>query len=330
MEKKEKNPQDVQYSKKKIRVAILCISAVLVFVVGSSFLKGINIFHKKSYYYCEMTEASGVQQSTPVYLAGYKIGQVQEVELVSSNPPLIRAKILVTEDVDIPNDSKLLLKSSSILGGMQLDLQMGKSATFFKNEETIQCVKEVGMLDGIDGLKAQLGSVMSSVDTIGLEIKDLFHKDGGGQSLRNTLANVEDITGNLSDLLADNEGNIDAFVSSLKKFGKTLDEAGPKLNAILDNVDNIVDTVARADIKGVVDNINAAVKDVDRMIEKINSGDGTISKLLNDGALSKNVDDAVTKVKQAVETLDNVLKDLKDDPHHYLKPLGEKKKKNRK
>ena len=80
MSKKEKTPQDIQDRKKRIRVALLCISAILIFYIGANFLKGINVFHKKTYYYCVMDDASGIQQNTPVYLAGYKIGQVQEVE----------------------------------------------------------------------------------------------------------------------------------------------------------------------------------------------------------------------------------------------------------
>lgn len=323
MADKNKNPQDVQYSKKKIRVALLCISAVLIFYIGANFLKGVSIFHKKAYYYCVMEDASGVQQNTPVYLAGYKIGQVQEVELLSANPPRICAKIMLSEPINLPKDSQLKLKSSSILGGMQLDVVLGKATAYFQSNDTIKCFKEAGMLDGIDGLKDKIGSVLASVDTIGLELKDLMHKDGGGESLRNTLANIEDATDNLNAILVDNKDEVGDLMASLKRFGTTLDNASPKLNAILEDFDNIADTVAKADIAGVITNVNRTIKEVETLVKKANNGDGTVGALLNDDGLVKKVD-------EAIKSLDTLLKDVKDNPRHYLAPLGEKKKKSKK
>ncbi|MCQ2279618.1 MAG: MlaD family protein [Bacteroidales bacterium] len=323
MAEKNKNPQDVQYSKKKIRVALLCISAVLIFYIGANFLKGVSIFHKKAYYYCVMEDASGVQQNTPVYLAGYKIGQVQEVELLSANPPRICAKIMLSEPIDLPKDSQLKLKSSSILGGMQLDVVLGKATAYFQSNDTIKCFKEAGMLDGIDGLKDKIGSVLASVDTIGLEIKDLMHKDGGGESLRNTLANIEDATDNLNSILADNKDEVGDLLASLKRFGTTLDNASPKLNAILEDFDNIADTVAKADIAGVITNVNRTINEVETLVKKASNGDGTVGALLNDDGLVKKID-------EAIKSLDTLLKDVKDNPRHYLAPLGEKKKKSKK
>ena len=323
MTKKPKTPQDIQDRKKRIRVALLCISAILIFYIGANFLKGINVFHKKTYFYCVMDDASGVQQNTPVYLAGFKIGQVQEVELLNANPPRICAKIMLSEDVDIPTDSKLKLKSSSILGGMQLDLMMGNATSYFQNNDTIECFKEAGLLDGIDDLKAQIGSVVASVDTIGLELKDLLHKEGGGESLRNTLTNIENATDNLNSILADNKTKVSNLVTSLQKFGNTLEAASPKLNEILDNFDNISDTIAKADIAGVINNANSTIKEIQSLIAKANNGDGTVSALLNDEGLVKKIDDTI-------KSLNDLLKDFKDNPRHYLSPLGEKKKKNKK
>ena len=323
MTKKPKTPQDIQDRKKRIRVALLCISAILIFYIGANFLKGINVFHKKTYFYCVMDDASGVQQNTPVYLAGFKIGQVQEVELLNANPPRICAKIMLSEDVDIPTDSKLKLKSSSILGGMQLDLMMGNATSYFQNNDTIACFKEAGLLDGIDDLKAQIGSVVASVDTIGLELKDLLHKEGGGESLRNTLTNIENATDNLNSILADNKTKVSNLVTSLQKFGNTLEAASPKLNEILDNFDNISDTIAKADIAGVINNANSTIKEIQSLIAKANNGDGTVSALLNDEGLVKKIDDTI-------KSLNDLLKDFKDNPRHYLSPLGEKKKKNKK
>ena len=118
-------------------------------------------------------------------------------------------------------------------------------------------------------------------------------------------------------------GKVSSLVTSLQKFGNTLEEASPKLNEILDNFDQISDTIAKADIAGVISNANSTIKEVQTLVAKANNGDGTVSALLNDEGLVKKIDDTI-------KSLNDLLKDFQDNPRHYLKPLGEKKKKSKK
>lgn len=311
MGKKERTPQDVQDSKKKIRVALLCISAIAIFYIGANFLKGINVFHKRTYFYCVMDDAEGVQQNTAVFLGGYKVGMVQTVELLNANPPRICAQILLNENIDIPKDSKLQLTSSGLLGGMQLNLLMGQSHENFKDNDTIPCFKAPGMLDGIDEMKVQIASVLASVDTIGLELKDVLHKEGGGEDLIATLDNIEAITENFNQILSQNKGRVGNVMTSLEKFGKTLEDASPQLNEILQNFDAISDTIAKAEIAQTIANANDAIQEVETLMAKVNRGEGSVGALLNDDAVSK-------KLEDSINSLNELLKDLKAHPKRYV------------
>ena len=311
MANKEKSPQDSQNRNKRIKVALLCISAVLIFVIGANFLKGINIFHKKTYYYCVMDNATNIQQNTAVMLAGYKIGQVQSTELVSTCPPRICATIMLSEKVDIPNDSRLVSMSPGLLSSQVLSLEMGLSNTFYHNGDTLPFAVQAGMLDGIEEMKGQISNVLASVDTIGMELKDVLHKEGGGEDLKGILANVEDATAHLNNILGQNETKVSHLVTSLERFGKTLDEASPQLTSILDNFDKISDTIAKADIAAVITNANKTIKEVETLVAKVNSGEGTVGNLVSDDAIAKKVDDTVN-------SLNELLKDLKAHPKRYV------------
>ena len=311
MANKEKSPQDSQNRNKRIKVALLCISAVLIFVIGANFLKGINIFHKKTYYYCVMDNATNIQQNTAVMLAGYKIGQVQSTKLISTCPPRICATIMLSEKVDIPNDSRLESMSPGLLSSQVLSLEMGVSRTFYHNGDTLPFSVKAGMLDGIDEMKGQISNVLASVDTIGMELKDILHKEGGGEDLKGILANVEDATAHLNNILGQNETKVSRLVTSLERFGKTLDEASPQLTNILDNFDKISDTIAKADIAAVITNANKTIKEVETLVAKVNSGEGTVGNLVSDDAIAKKVDDTVN-------SLNELLKDLKAHPKRYV------------
>ena len=311
MANKEKSPQDSQNRNKRIKVAILCISAVLIFVIGANFLKGINIFNKKTYYYCVMDNATGIQQNTAIMLAGYKIGQVQSTKLISTCPPRVCATLMLSEKIDIPNDSKLLSMSPGLLSSQVLSLEMGVSNTFYHNGDTLPFAVKAGMLDGIVEMKGQISNVLASVDTIGMELKDVLHKEGGGEDLKGILANVEDATAHLNNILGQNETKVSHLVTSLERFGKTLDEASPQLTNILDNFDKISDTIAKADIAAVITNANKTIKEVETLVAKVNSGEGTVGNLVSDDAIAKKVDDTVN-------SLNELLKDLKAHPKRYV------------
>lgn len=311
MSKKPGTPQDTQNRNKKIKVAIMCIAAIVIFYVGANFLKGVNVFHKTIYYYCVMDNAMGVQQSTPVMLNGYKVGFVQETKLLGTNPVKICAKILFNENIDIPDDTELVIMSKDLLGGQMLSMVMGTSKTYFHDGDTIKCSMQPGMLDGIDEMKGQIASVLASVDTIGLTLKDVLHKDGGGESLKATLENIESSTEHLNNILAQNETKVGRVVTELDKFTHTLNEVSPQLTTILDNFDQVSDSLAKADIASTINNANQAIEEVKVLIEKVNNGEGSVGALMNDEGVAK-------KLEASINSLDDLLKDLKAHPKRYV------------
>lgn len=324
MGKTEKTPQSSQDSKKRIKVAVMCIAAVVILYVGANFLKGINVFNEKSYYYCVMDDATGIQQSTPVMLGGYKVGMVSEVSLVSFNPPKVCAKVLITEPIDIPKTSQLVITSKDILGGQVLNLEMGTSTQFCISGDTLKCAVTPGMLAGIGEMKNQISSVLASVDTIGLSLKDVLHKDGGGQSLQVTLQNIESSTNHLNEILGQNKSKVSSLVANLEKFSQTLEAASPKLNSVLQNFDNISDSLAKADIAATIENANRTISELEAVVKKVNNGEGTVGELINDNALSK-------KLEETINSVNELVTDLKANPKRYVHfSLFGKKDKNQK
>lgn len=311
MTKTSKSPQSSQYSKKRIKVAVMCISAVIIFYVGANFLKGINVFNEKAYYYCVMDDATGIQQSTPVMLSGYKVGMVDDVSLISSNPPKVCAKILLTEPIDIPTSSRFMIESKDLLGGHLLNLIMGNGTGKLQSGDTLLCSIKPGMLDGIDEIKGQISSVLTSIDTIGLSIKDVLHTNGGGKSLQATLQNIESTTENLNEILGNNKVKVGKLVTNLEKFSQTLESASPQLTSILENFDQISDTIAKADIAAIIQNANRTITELEAVVKKVNQGEGTVGELFNDDALA-------TKLEQTINSVNDLVTDLKAHPKRYV------------
>ena len=313
MEKNTKKP----YSEKEVRsikVALFCIAAALIFYLGATFLKGINVFGKKTYYYAVFEDVGALHESTNVTLNGYEIGKVTGIKLLSSNPVRICAEILVTEKLDIPKDSQFEVAQKDVLGGMVVNLHLGSSAEIAHRGDTLGCYLAGGMLDGVGDLVAQLQSVIASVDTIGQNLKLAFRTEdslNGGTMIKNTLENLEHTTADLSKLLADNGGKVNSVVSQLDVLSKTLGEAAPKIDAIIANVDNISDSLAQANIRMLVNNAQQTVENANRLIDNVNKGQGTVGQLMQNDSLFKSLNNTI-------ESLDLLVKDIKANPSKYI------------
>ncbi|MGJ8545073.1 MAG: outer membrane lipid asymmetry maintenance protein MlaD [Sulfitobacter sp.] len=79
----------------------------------------------------------GIGEGTDVRLAGVKIGAVSKVAL---NGETYRADTVVEirKDVDIPDDSAIVVASEGLLGGNFIEIVPGGSAFFFEPGETFQ------------------------------------------------------------------------------------------------------------------------------------------------------------------------------------------------
>ena len=310
---------------KSIKVALFVIAAALIFYLGSIFLKGINVFGKKTYYYAVFEDIGALHESTNVTLNGYEIGKVTDIELLSSNPVRICAEILVTEKLDIPEDSQFEVAQKDVLGGMVVNLHLGQSARMAQRGDTLGCYLAGGMLDGVGDLVAQLRSVVASVDTIGQNLKLAFRTEdslNGGTMIKNTLENLEHTTADLSKLLADNGGKVNNVVAQLDVLSKTLGEAAPKIDAIVGNVDNITDSLAKATIRTLVNNAQSTIDDANRLIDNVNKGQGTVGQLMQNDSLFKSLNNTI-------ESLDLLVKDIKANPSKYINVtvFGKKEKK---
>ena len=299
---------------RSIKVALFVIGAALIFYLGATFLKGINVFGKKTYYYAVFEDIGALHESTNVTLNGYGIGKVTDIELLSSNPVRICAEILVTEKLDIPEDSQFEVASKGLLGDMVVNLHLGQSARMAQHGDTLGCYLAGGMLDGVDDLVAQLKSVVASVDTIGQNLKLAFRTEdslNGGTMIKNTLENLEHTTADLSKLLAVNGGKVNSVVTQLEVLSKTLGEAAPKIDAIVNNVDNITDSIAQANIRTLVNNAQSTVDNANALIAGVKNGQGTVGQLMRNDSLYNNLN-------KTIESLDLLVKDIKANPSKYI------------
>jgi len=311
MEEKNKPSNRSERNAKSIKVAVFGIVAILILYFGANFLKGIDTFSKKEFYYSVYENSGGLHTGAVIYLQGFPIGKVTKVKLIGNNPVRIMAEYLINDQIQIPVDSRFEVTSKDMLGGIIVRLELGTATEFARPGDTLTSIVAPQMLEGIEPMKDQIANILSSVDTIAVVLKDLLSSQNGGEKLAQTLNHIESMTATLDQIVTENKEKFGKIVNEITRFSETLTEISPELRRIVANFDQIADSIAKANVAEIIVNTNKTILEVEEIVKKINSGDGDVAKLLNE-------DDLYTKLGNTLQSLDDLLVDIKQNPKKYI------------
>ena len=113
------------------------LAAAIGFVVYAGQISGFSNASATYPLEASFRSLEGVSVGTDVRLAGVKVGTVSEVEL---NTETFRADttVSVSRDVEIPDDSAIIIASEGLLGGNFVEIVPGGSPFYFESGDTIE------------------------------------------------------------------------------------------------------------------------------------------------------------------------------------------------
>ena len=88
------------------KVGILTITGLTILILGFNFLKGKDLFKKSKKIYAVFNDLGSLSKSNEVKINGYVIGNVYSLEAKDKNMSGIVATISLSQEVNIPKDSK--------------------------------------------------------------------------------------------------------------------------------------------------------------------------------------------------------------------------------
>ena len=323
MSKKEKEVSNDK-SKRSVRVALFVIAAIVVFYLGANFLKGIDTFSKKAYYYTVLDRTAGLNVGSIVVINGYPVGKITDISMMNAHPFKACVEFFLKEDVKIPIDSRMEI-TENLLSSTVLSLLLGNSQTYSKTKDTLYFSNaSTSMFNDLGSILLKLNTTLTSLDTIAFSLKNVLVHEKGSQNIAMSLNHLENVMAEANLLMGNNRVKIDKMVTNLTEFSKTLNENAPHLKAIMENFDQISDSLSKTDITAVIKNANKAIQNINSIVYKINTGEGDIGQLLNNDTLYRNLE-------MATHNLNALVKDVKENPGRYvtIKVFGGKSKEER-
>lgn len=265
--------------------------------------------------------APGVQKDTPVRFCGYQIGRVTEVmpprvmEDLNDGRRYHQTEVVLSIDKnyqDIPAsvEAKLMTRG---LGSSYIELKIDPEAEAVAlpdpNGATTNVLKHGVLLQGSTGMTSEFFPEESQekltklVDGIGAFIRnanDIVGDPNAKRNVKDTLAHMADATAQVTIAMKKATEVMENAEKTLDEF-RTLAATGTEtLTSVEGKADVLVTSLVHTSGE-----IGKAIAQLRLAMEKINQGQGTAGRLVNDARLYE-------KLLESTEQLNMLLKDFKD------------------
>jgi len=274
------------------------ISAVLL-TFGYYWLTGQPLGERGYTVYAVLDHSGGLKRGDRVNLSGVDVGVVRSVRL--ETPERIVVSVWVHRDLKLPSDSRVLVESAGFFGNVLAILRPGTSQTLAANGDTLAAATEAGLLDVASDLGTRADAVLAQVQSL-LADTAIADVHGSLSSLRQALAELE-------RLLRQNGGEFAALSRSLRQ---TAEQLQGKLEGIEveQAMADIESTAAR--VSETATTLQESAESISSVLEKIDSGEGTVGLLVNDPGLYQDL-------RNAAQSLSSLTADIQQNPGRYLK-----------
>lgn len=279
-----------------------------------------DIFKPKSYYYALYDQAPGLNKGQKVLLNGYKVGFVQEVSYNQDLNKVI-VTIKITEKLTIPRNSIAQIISEDILGARAIKLiLMEKSSDFLNDGDTLIADLEISKLDEfsrtVDPMVHKVEAMVEYLDSVIIRSGQL---QATLAKTTDVMTSIEGVANTSNGLLNKNNANIYETINNLKlitaefannreDFSKTMSNIGEFSKNL--NESQVIETLAKTLVS------------LESIAKKIDSGQGTTGKLVNDEELYKQLNETLAEINR-------LLLDINRYPEKYVPMPWGKKQRNK-
>ena len=290
-----------KYFTREVKIGLMVITAIFLLYFGLNFLKGIDVFQKTSFYYGKFEQLDGLVPSSPVFVKGYKVGQVEEVKYDFSKSEAFTVKISVANDIKLPKGAVIELFDNGLMGGKAIQLVYSPITTgqiMHAQNDVLPTHVSTGLMASVAGnLMPKIESMTNQADSLLRSVRKITDS----QQLNNSLSSIEKTTADLAVTSAQLKGMMN------NQFPAMLND----VNAITGNFKQVSGNLSKIDFANSFASLDHTLNNLQVMTDKLNSNEGSLGLLLNDKNLYINLSNTANNA-------DKLMIDLKQNPKRYV------------
>lgn len=307
---------------RELKTAFFIIGCILVFIFGFSYLKGSSLLSKEKVVHALYDDVEGLVVGANVTISGMNVGKVWIIDF-DENYDKIKVTFTLRDDLVFSNQSVAQLYEAGLIGGKAIAIlpQYDSTVEAVTDNDVLPSEIKPGLTELVNQqiapLQDKIEGLLTSADSLFAGVSNVMNYETQNnikvtlEGLAATVNNINALSSSVNRILEANE----------KGFASTLNN----LDNATQNLTQLTDSLNQMPLVSTVKNFEATSAQLKKIIDGLESGEGSAGQLLNDKALYDNL---VT----SAESLNALLTDLKEHPKRYVhfSIFGRKEKSNQK
>ena len=275
-------------------VAIIILALTSIWLVRGGLNRGYLLHSRFNW-------GAGIKQGSPVWLVGVTVGTVDKVDLDPRGTLLITYRI--RKEHSVPIGSVATIVPNGFFGDMAIAITpIAPNEVSYAPGDTIP----VGVpAAGLQAILSRADTLTGALSVMMLTMRSQLVDSGGIAEMRRTAVTLNRVLGTFSQVAETQSRELQSTLVTLRRSLSAIDSA---------RVDSTVRALQSSaeGMQLLTGELQVASARFNSLMAKVDSGDGSLAKILNDPAF---YDD----IRRIAMRVDSLMIDFKANPRKYLK-----------
>lgn len=292
----------------KVGALVIAISALIatMSIKVSNDPSGLG-FKKQIYFMVD--DASGLVKNSNVRMAGIPVGTIRDIRLENGQA---RVEVWMKGDTPLFKSARVEIRPNGILGDKFVEIMSGDPRDPpLESGDVILVVEDRASVDRLIG---EISKIAKSVSDVAENIKNATEGDRE-KPLGRIIDNIERLTHDVAELTSARKQDISEIILNLRETTDTINDIvndkGP--DGLKSALTGALQSLRR---------IENTLKNTEEITDKINRGEGTLGKLVNDDTTIEEFNTAVTGIANILDVAGKMQTSV-DYQGNYLSNRGD-------
>ncbi len=274
----------------KVRLGLFVAGGLALFVLAIFIIgKQKNLFNPVFKLTTTFYNVSGLQVGNNIRFSGINVGTVDNISII--NDSTVQVNLLVRQEIKqfIKSDCIVAIGSEGLIGDRLLIITQGSAdSPLVKSNQQLASVEPVET----DAIISSLQVTSGHVEIVTKQLAEIAIKINSGRGTLGRLIHDTIIADNINHTIVN-------FKNSSKEMDEMITDARSDVSAIMES------------FQETADNAEGSTQQLEDIMVKVNTGQGTLGRLINDTVTSNNIDQTIINLKNSTKGLDENMEALK-------------------
>lgn len=294
----------IRQPRREVSVGLFVVIGVLAVLVALFALTDPGTFRGRYHVFTVVQDAGGIRKGDPVQMKGVNIGRIRDFQIRRDG---VRVSMELESEYVVPEDSRISIVSGGLLQSMVAEVIPGDSPTRVRDGAVLPSVASTTLTQTAEELSETATELGADADTVLLRAQELLSRqniDAVGAST----AQLQELLVALTGLASEQRQQLNALTSSLTRSAQGIEGAvgQPELARALARTDSM-----SLRLDAATASLQQASTSIASLVGRIESGQGTLGKLMQD-------DQLYTNLNNAVNGLNQLTTDIRQNPRRYI------------